>query len=149
MMTWLASIPPSVVMMFSGIIVAVIGVYFSRKKTGADAAHKITQASMSIVNEYEKRMARLEQDGARSNQRERKLSERVTSLENNDIENQKWIKSLETMYEESQRNYKDLEKISQRNYKELEQKYKDLEEKYLKLKATVDHGSSPELRAKE
>ena len=102
MIDWLSSIPPSIVMMISGVAIAFISVYFNR----AGMAHKITQASGFIVDEYEKRMDRMEADmvrmGAdldRSQRRENQLSARVSSLEHNDRENQAWIKSLETKHE--------------------------------------------------
>ena len=91
--------------LLNGVILALLGVYFSRKQTGANVADKITAAAERNIDEYEKRIARLEKDVAcfkqaseLSAQKERQLSARVASLEHNDRENQTWIKSLETQY---------------------------------------------------
>ena len=104
-MAWLSTIPPSVMFLINGVILALLGVYFSRKQTGANVADKITAAAARNIDEYEKRIARLEKDVALSkqaaklsDQRERQLAARVSSLEHNDRENQTWIKSLETQY---------------------------------------------------
>jgi chromosome segregation ATPase len=105
MMEWIANIPPSIMLILNGFLLAVLGVYFSRKKDKAEMTTKNIEGAQIVWDEYEKRIQRLEQDAVLSQkaaelskQEERKLSARVSSLEHNDKENQTWIQSLETQY---------------------------------------------------
>jgi len=110
---WL-NVPASIMSWASGIIIVLIGVYFSRKKTSAEAADKITQSYDRLFNKYEDRLNRVESDLEREQQRngiERhkndKLRSRIASLEHNDIANQAWIKSLEASTEALQKKVRD------------------------------------------
>jgi len=110
---WL-NVPASIMSWASGIIIVLIGVYFSRKKTSAEAADKITQSYDRLFSKYEDRLERVESDLEREQQRsglERRKSDtlrsRIASLEHNDIANQAWIKSLETSTEALQKKMRD------------------------------------------
>ena len=119
-----------------GLIAAFVGVYFSRKEKDADAAGILVSASMQLNEEYKEIVDRLVVEANKSQQRERRLSDRISSLEHNERENNKWIKSLETMHEQLQR-----------EHKELKGKYDDLLQRHSKLQQQVEHGSNPQLTA--
>ena len=110
---WL-NVPASIMSWASGIIIVLIGVYFSRKKTAAEAVDKITLSYDRLFAKYEDRLNRVESDLEREQQRngiERhkndKLRSRIASLEHNDIANQAWIKSLEASTEALQKKVRD------------------------------------------
>ena len=152
MIDWLATIPPSIILAVGSVIVAGIGALFSYKQSNASAAKEITEASKFIMDEYKERMERLEndavqakliyeQESAQARRTNQKLAARVSSLEHNEIENGKWIESLEGMHEKLQG-----------EHKELKQQYDDLLERYRKLQQQVEQvesDSSPHLRAEE
>ena len=113
MIDWI-NIPPSILTWTSGIIIVLIGVYFSRKKTEAEAVDKITLSYDRLFDKYEDRLQRVENDLEREQQKsglERRKSDtlrsRIASLEHNDIANQAWIKSLETSTEALQKKMRD------------------------------------------
>ena len=114
MLDTLNSISPSIMTWTSGIIIVLIGVYFSRKKTAAEAVDKITLSYDRLFDKYDERVKVLEKDLARMRQendierfKNSKLSSRISSLEHNDTANQAWIRSLETKHETLQQKMRD------------------------------------------
>jgi len=95
----LVNIPAPIITWSGAIIVALIGVYFSRKKTEAEAAEKITGASRFIIEEYEKRIERLEKDMDRMLYKNSKLSQRVSSVENDARIYSEMLRALEKQHE--------------------------------------------------
>jgi uncharacterized coiled-coil protein SlyX len=71
--------------------VSLIGVYFSRKKTGAQVADLITQSAARNMQAYEKRIAQLESDAEESIL----LAGKVDELEKSDRDKARRIASLE------------------------------------------------------
>jgi len=136
MIAFLDSIPASVMVVISGFLMAILGAYFSRKQTAATVADKITLAAGRSLDRSAQRMDVLESEAARTKRDNAKLAARVSSLEHNEIENQKWIKSLEGMHERLQADHRNLKR-----------QYDELLERYRRLKDQVEHGSSPHLTA--
>jgi len=137
MIEWLFAMPSSVVVPAVVMVLLTFGgIYFSRKKDKADMTTKNIEGAKQVWDEYEKRIARLERAEHAAKQENHRLSNAIASLEHNDIENQKWIKSLEGMHERLQA-----------DHRELRRQYDELLERYRKLKDQVEHGSSPHLRA--
>lgn len=135
-MDFLNNIPASAWAWSSAIIVGLVSLYASRRKTSADAAGRITDANMLILDKYEKRMDALELEVYQGKRRESKYVGRIASLEHNERENQVWIRSLELMHEKLQD-----------EYKKLDMKYKDLLAQHRELQEQVNSNSSPQLRA--
>ena len=84
-------IPASVWLLINAAIVSLIGVYFSRKKTGAEVADLITQSAARNMQAYEKRIAQLESDAEESIL----LAGKVYELERSDQDKAQRIASLE------------------------------------------------------
>ena len=138
MMDALATIPASVWAFSGGIVIAVIGVWFSRKKDKAAMTTKNIEGARIVWNRYDKQLAEMQSEIARLRQRSSKQSARISSLEQNEKANQKWIGELERMTEKLQR-----------DNKELRRQYDELLAKYKALKVEVNHSSRPDLRAGE
>ena len=131
----LLSVPASIWAFAGGIVVAFIGVYFSRKRTAAEAASMITDSAMALLDKSDERMVLMEGEIDQLRKHSGKQSARISSLEHNEKENGKWIGQLERMTEKLQR-----------DNKELRQQYDDLLARYRALKDEVEHGSRPDLR---
>ena len=74
-------IPASVWLLINAVLVSIVGVYFSRKKTAASVADLITQGAERNIEVYEKRLAQLEGDAGRLKHRNTKLEQRIASVE--------------------------------------------------------------------
>jgi phage shock protein A len=85
------NIPASVWLLINAAIVSLIGVYFSRKKTGAEVADLITQSAARNMQAYEKRIAQLESDAEES----LLMAGKINELEKNDRDKARRIASLE------------------------------------------------------
>ena len=131
----LSGIPASIWAFSGGIIVAVIGVWFSRKKTDAEAASMITDSAMALLEKSDKKMATMQGEIDQLRRLGSKQSARISSLENNEKANQEWIGQLERMTEKLQK-----------DNKELRRQYDELLKKYTALKEEVNHTSKPDLR---
>ena len=106
MTEFINSIPASVWLLINAVIVSMIGVWFSRKKTGAEVADLITQGAGRNMAAYEKRLeqsdkriAQLESDGGRLKFRNGKLEQRITSVEHDVKVYSEALHDLETQHE--------------------------------------------------
>jgi len=79
------SIPASVWLLISAVIVSLIGVWFSRKKVASEVADKITLAAGRNIEVYEKRLVQSEQ--------------RITSVEHDLKVYSEALHDLETQHE--------------------------------------------------
>jgi predicted RNase H-like nuclease (RuvC/YqgF family) len=87
------SIPASVWLLINAVLVSIVGVYFSRKKTPAEVADLITQGAERNIEVYEKRLVQLEGDAGRLKHRNSQLEQRITSVEHTWKRNTKRFKS--------------------------------------------------------
>jgi len=104
------SIPASVWLLINAMLVSIGGVYFSRKKTGAEVADLITQGAERNIEVYEKRLEQLESDAGRLKLRNSKLEQRITSVEHDVRVYSEALHDLETQHEALQvkmRNWND------------------------------------------
>jgi len=114
-------IAPTILIWSGGIIIALIGVYASRKKTSAETADRITLAAGRNIIEYEKRINRLEEqvvgqekkmdsvqlEAGQLKRENRTLRDRVSSLEENDRTTRLAMEILEGEYTSLQNIMKD------------------------------------------
>lgn len=84
-------IPASVWLLINAAIVSLIGVYFSRKKTGAEVADLITQSAARNMQAYEKRIAHMELVAEGSEL----MAGKIEDLEKSDRDKARRIASLE------------------------------------------------------
>jgi septal ring factor EnvC (AmiA/AmiB activator) len=93
------SIPTSVWLLINAVLVSIVGVYFSRKKTAASVADLITQGAERNIEVYEKRLAQLEGDAGRLKHRNTKLEQRIASVEHDVRVYSEALHDLETQHE--------------------------------------------------
>jgi chromosome segregation ATPase len=93
------SIPTSVWLLINAVLVSIVGVYISRKKTAASVADLITQGAERNIEVYEKRLAQLEGDAGRLKHRNTKLEQRITSVEHDVRVYSEALHDLETQHE--------------------------------------------------
>ena len=135
MIDWINNISPSIILGINGVILALMGVWFSRKKDKAEMTTKNIQGARIVWGEYEKKMAHMQGEIDQLRRHSSGQSSRISSLEHNEKENQKWIGQLERM----------TERLQKEN-KELRHQYDELLDRYRALKVEVEHGSKPDLR---
>jgi len=99
MIDLISSIPTSVWLLINAVVVSLLGVYFSRKKTGAEVADLITQGAERNIEVYEKRLAQLENDAGRLKHRNSQLEQRITSVEHDVKVYSEALHDLETQHE--------------------------------------------------
>ena len=106
MIDWV-NIPPSILTWTSGIIIVLIGVYFSRKKTGAEASHMITEANMQLLTVYSERAKGLDERVSLLESQIRRHKEHVSSVEYDLGVYQTELRNLEGSHEGLQKKMRD------------------------------------------